>query len=127
MGRVLVVEDNALVTDAMRVLIEAAGYEVDTATSVEEAVARCRDWRPALMLLDLTLPDGNGLDALRRASAEGCAPAVTVALTGHDEPAVVQRCREAGCREVLLKPVPARELMARVAEWMADASSPSSP
>lgn len=125
--RVLVVEDNALVTDAMRVLIEAAGYEVVTATTVDEAVSRCSEARPTLMLLDLSLPDGSGLDALERVTEGGCVPPVTVALTGHDDPAMVRRCRDAGCREVLLKPVPARELMARLPEWMAEAAGETPP
>ena len=125
MGRVLVVEDNALVTDAMRVLIEAAGHEVETAATVAEAVSRCSASPPALMLLDLTLPDGHGLDALARVMSGGCGPRITVALTGHDDPAIARRCRDAGCVEVLVKPVPARELMSRLAEWLADADDPS--
>jgi CheY-like chemotaxis protein len=46
-------------------------------------------------------------------------PATTVALTGHDDPVLTARCRAAGCRDVLLKPVPARELLARTADWLA--------
>jgi CheY-like chemotaxis protein len=45
-------------------------------------------------------------------------PALTVALTGHDDPLTVQRCKAAGCREVLLKPVPVRELLRRASEWL---------
>ncbi len=118
MGLILVVEDNALVVDAMRALLEATGHEVSTASSVEETVERCRERMPSLMLLDITLPDGSGLDALARLAADVGCPPITVALTGHDDPALTRACREAGCRAVLLKPVPARELMRLVREWV---------
>ncbi len=118
MGHILLVEDNALVTDAMRVLLESAGHNVATAASVQETVDRCRERMPALMLLDITLPDGSGLDALAQLSADGGCPPITVALTGHDDPALTRACHGAGCRRVLLKPVAARELMRLVGEWM---------
>ena len=41
------------------------------------------------------------------------------ALTGRDDPAVVARCVEAGCKTVLLKPVPARDLLRMCKEWLA--------
>ena len=51
--------------------------------------------------------------------ARGALPRVTVALTGHDEPAIVALCRAAGCKEVLLKPVPTKELLRMAREWLA--------
>ena len=115
--RVLVVEDNPLVTGALTILLESDGHQVRAAASVADAVARGREGPVDVMLLDLTLPDGDGLLALQSLQAAGQAPAVTIALTGHDDPITVARCEAAGCRAVLLKPVPARELLARVAEW----------
>ena len=121
MSVVLVVEDNALVTDAVRVLLESCGHEVVTAGTVEDAVSQVEEHRPLLVLLDLTLPDGSGLDALQRYSTAADYPVITVALTGHDDPGLRKKCLAAGCRDVLLKPVPARQLMARVSEWVAEA------
>jgi CheY-like chemotaxis protein len=92
---------------------------VRIADSVEAAIDACADEHADLMLLDLTLPDGDGLSVLAAAAEMGRLPATTVALTGHDDPAVTARCRAAGCRDVLLKPVPARELLARAADWLA--------
>jgi CheY-like chemotaxis protein len=71
------------------------------------------------MLLDLTLPDGDGMRVLQTLAADGLAPRVTVALTGRDDPDTVQRCLDAGCAAVLGKPVPIRELLRRMAEWTA--------
>jgi CheY-like chemotaxis protein len=44
---------------------------------------------------------------------------VTVALTGRDEPEMARRCYELGCVDVLVKPVPARELLRRADGWLA--------
>jgi CheY-like chemotaxis protein len=119
MARILVVEDDAMVIDALRILFESAGHEVLAAGAARQAVERCVEDRPDVMLLDLTLPDGDGLMALREATERGAAPPVTAALTGHDDPVVVERCLRAGCREVLVKPVPIAVLVAKVREWTA--------
>lgn len=121
MSVVLVVEDNSLVVDAMRVLLESGGHDVVTAGTVADTIAQVRERLPVLVLLDLTLPDGSGLDALREYAGTAARKPITVALTGHDDPGLRKKCLEAGCREVLLKPVPARELMAHVNGWMAEA------
>jgi DNA-binding response OmpR family regulator len=112
LARILVVEDNFDVGDAMRMLLEAGGHQVRVAITVGDAIRACDDQPVDLMLLDLTLPDGEGLEVLARAAVP---PAVTVALTGWDEPAIIARCRAAGCRDVLVKPVPARTLLALTA------------
>lgn len=116
---VLIVEDHPLAADALRLLFEAVGYRSRIAGSVAEAVAACASHRADLMLLDLTLPDGDGLGVLSQTAAAGTAPRVTVALTGHDGRELTERCRQAGCLAVLLKPVPARELLGFAAQWVA--------
>jgi DNA-binding response OmpR family regulator len=116
---ILVVEDNALAAGALQALLESDGYVVRIADSVEAAIDACTGEPTDLMLLDLTLPDGDGLSVLAAAAEMGRLPKTTVALTGHDDPEVTARCREAGCHDVLLKPVAARELLARAAMWLA--------
>ena len=104
-------EDSPLVTDALRVLFTAAGYEVDAAASVAEAVERGSEVAVDLMLLDLTLPDGNGLEVLDALRSRSSLPRSTLAMTGHNDTGSRRRCLEAGCAEVLLKPVPIAELL----------------
>ena len=110
-------EDNALITSALRLLFEETGHRVTIAATVAEAIASGLAEPVDLMLLDLTLPDGDGLSALVALREAERAPRVAVALTGHDNPQVRRRCLDAGCREVLLKPVPTRELLAKVRGW----------
>ena len=115
---VLVAEDNDLVAGAMRVLFEETGHRVSTTPSITATVAVATSEPVDLLLLDLGLADGDGLEVLAQLKEHGAMPRVAVALTGRDEPEIVARCRAMGCADVLLKPVPARQLLAKVREWV---------
>ena len=117
-SHVLVVEDSALVTSALRLLLEATGYQVSAAANVRDAVTTVRTLHPDVMLLDVTLQREDGLDVLRELERTSDAPRVSVALTGHDTPEVRERCLAASCREVLVKPVSAAELTAHIDAWL---------
>lgn len=119
-AHILIVDDSALVTDALRLLFEESGFDVSVAGSVQEAVAAASSRRVDVMLLDLTLPDGDGLAALSALRARDAEPRVTAALTGHEAANVAARCVAAGCRAVLVKPVPIADLVARVRAWTAE-------
>jgi DNA-binding response OmpR family regulator len=116
-SHVLVVEDNALVSGALRILLESADHRVSTAASVAESMGLATADVPTLALIDLTLPDGDGLALVAPLFAAGCK--TVIALTGHDDPETRERCLASGCADVLVKPVPARELLNRVARWLA--------
>ena len=115
---VLVAEDNTLVADAMRLLFEETGHRVTTAGTIVDVVHAAASDPVDLLLLDLGLADGDGLDVLDQLRARDAMPRVSVALTGRDEPDVIARCRAAGCREVLLKPVPVGEMLRKSREWL---------
>ena len=119
---VLVAEDNTLVADAMRLLFEETGHRVTTAGTIADVVRAAANDPVDLLLLDLGLADGDGLDVLDQLRGREAMPRVSVALTGRDEPDVIARCRAAGCRDVLLKPVPVGELLRRSREWLNGAS-----
>jgi CheY-like chemotaxis protein len=113
---VVIVDDSELVTEALAALLDALGYRSATAHDVAGAVATARDLRPDALLLDLTLPDGEGLDVLAALAADGTPVPLAIALTGHDDPATAARCRAAGCRAVLVKPVRAADLVRTLAD-----------
>lgn len=117
-AHVLVVEDSALVTSATRILLEDAGFRVSTAATLSEAQRIAESDPPAAILLDLRLPDGDGLSLLARLRGAGAPAPVVVALTGRDEPEVRARCLRAGCIEVVLKPVDVRTLAGRIRSWL---------
>lgn len=100
-------------------LFEATGHKVSIAATVAEATVAIETTHPDLVLLDLTLPDGDGFSVLRRLHDHECPLPVVVALTGHDDPEIAERCTELGCREVLVKPMSPRLLIARTGELLA--------
>ncbi len=115
----LVAEDNQLVCEAMRVLFGETGHRVSIAGHVAEIVDIAASDPVDLLLLDLGLADGDGFDVLAALRVRNVVPRVVVALTGRDEPEIIARCTEEGCAAVLLKPVPARELLRVTAALMA--------
>jgi DNA-binding response OmpR family regulator len=118
LNRVLVVEDSDLITSALKIVLESSGYEVSIARTAAEATDIAAAISPDMMLLDLTLPDGDGLSVLNDLAASGVSPPVTLAITGEDDDVTRARCIAAGCSDVLLKPVPIRELIRIIAERM---------
>ena len=112
--RILIVEDSQLVTEAFSILFTEAGYEVDSAATVAEAIERGASKGVDLILLDLSLPDGDGLEVLEALRKRGRLPHTTLAMTGDNDSKTRRKCLEAGCAEVLLKPVPIAELLRHI-------------
>lgn len=111
---VFIVEDSALVTDALELLLEEAGYRVTIARSIADATSHFADSPVDVLLLDLGLPDGDGLGLLDALRDRTLLPDAIFALTGHDDATTRQRCVAKGCSGVLVKPVPIAELLLRV-------------
>ena len=129
---VLLVEDSARVVDALRLLLEETGHRVSAAFNVRQAVDVASAEHPDIILLDLSLGREDGLDVLGELSRTDNLPPVAVALTGHDNPETRERCIEAGCLDVLTKPISALQLPSLIRGWLAgrrvgDAGSPSDP
>jgi DNA-binding response OmpR family regulator len=118
-ARILIVEDSRLVTDAFEILFREAGYEVDSARTVAEAIERAEIKPVDLMLLDLTLPDGNGLEVLDALRRHGRVPPATLGMTGDSDPETRRKCLEAGCAAILVKPVPIRDLLRQIERLLA--------
>jgi len=117
--RILIVEDSPLVTDAFSVLFTEAGYDVDVAGTVAEAVERGTDAPIDLRLLDLSRPDGAVLEIMEALRKRACLPRATLAMTGHSDGKSRRSCLEAGCADVLVKPVPISELLRQIERHLA--------
>jgi two-component system CheB/CheR fusion protein len=83
--RILIVDDDADVRESLGVLLELDGHQIAYAHDGEEAIRREAEFEPALVLLDLGLPDIDGHDVARRIRARG-SHARIVALTGSSGP-----------------------------------------
>ncbi len=118
-ARVLLVEDSPMISGALRLLLETGGFDVTIATTAAEAVESGLRERVDVLLLDITLPDGDGLSVLETLDARGMKPGATYAMTGHSDQATRDRCIAAGCDDILLKPVPVQQLLRIVSEAVA--------
>lgn len=120
---ILLVEDDPLLRNAFRLLLEDAGYEVREAGSAGEAFASIA-WRtPSLVLLDLGLPDRPGLEVARVLTDDPDTRHIpVVALTGRVGADEQRACFEAGCKYYLTKPIEPRELIRRLPTIIAKAS-----
>ena len=117
-GRILLVEDHADTARAMSRVLLGLGYEVKVAHSVKEAIALADQEGFDLLLSDLGLPDGTGLELVRHIQARWPMPAVALTGFGMDED--VARSREAGFSAHLTKPVNFQKLQATIRQAMAE-------
>ncbi len=117
--RILLVEDDSLLREAFRMLLQEAGYDVREAASAAEALAAVENALPDLVLLDLGLPDRPGLEVARELTTrEATRDIPVVALTGRSGAEERRRCIEAGCTDFLPKPVEPFELLRRVPDLL---------
>jgi two-component system cell cycle response regulator DivK len=106
MARALVVDDNPINVDLAMFVLVAQGFEVECAGSAEEAVACARSFRPDVILMDIQMPDLDGLEAVRRLRADPAMQDVTViAFTAYAMKGDEQKLRAAGCDGYIAKPI----------------------
>ncbi|MBV8530708.1 MAG: response regulator transcription factor [Candidatus Eremiobacteraeota bacterium] len=111
--RVLVVDDEPQIAEVIESYLEREGLIVEACGSIRDALAALERFAPDILVLDVTLPDGSGLDVLRVA----CAPEArvpTIMLTGRTDEADRVVGLELGADDYVTKPFSPRELAARV-------------
>jgi PAS domain S-box-containing protein len=113
--RVLVVDDAHANRHLVRTLLEQRGHEVATENDGEAALARLSSERPDVVLMDVSLPGIDGLEATRRLrmkeSTLASPPLPVIALTAHTMEGDREECLAAGMNAYLSKPVDAHELI----------------
>ncbi|MCW5877111.1 MAG: response regulator transcription factor [Anaerolineales bacterium] len=110
--KVLVVEDDPAIQDALSYNLTREGYEVLTAADGAQALAVAREQRPDLVVLDLMLPELDGFDVTRTLRKESSVPILM--LTARDDEIDRVLGLELGADDYLTKPFSMRELLARV-------------
>jgi two-component system KDP operon response regulator KdpE len=108
----LVVEDEPQMRRFLRTSLANHGYRVVEATSGEEALTLARSHNPELVLLDLGLPDKDGLDVARKLREWMTAPIIVVSARGQEDDKV--KALDEGADDYLTKPFGTGELMARI-------------
>ncbi len=109
---VLVVEDEPQMRRFIRASLTSHGYRLVEAERASEAVALATSHNPELMLLDLGLPDGDGLDLTRQLREWSRVPIIVISARGREEDKVT--ALDAGADDYLTKPFGVNELLARM-------------
>jgi two-component system KDP operon response regulator KdpE len=110
--RILVVDDEAHILRALRTTLRAAGYDVETAASVEEALTAAAARPPEAVILDLVLPDGSGTDVARELRTWTDAPVIVLSAVGEERQKI--EALDAGADDYVTKPFSVDELLARL-------------
>jgi two-component system, OmpR family, KDP operon response regulator KdpE len=110
--RVLVVDDEPQILRALRIILRDAGFEVLQAATAEEALDAAALRPPAAAIIDLVLPDGDGIEVATALRAWSKMPIIVLSAVGEEEEKV--RALEAGADDYVTKPFGPRELVARL-------------
>jgi two-component system KDP operon response regulator KdpE len=110
--RVLVVDDEPQIRRSLRVALRANGYEVEEAATGEAALEQAATRLPELVILDLSLPDIDGVEVCRRLREWTQLPVIILSANGEDEAKV--RALDEGADDYVTKPFSVLELLARM-------------
>ncbi|MCL4395062.1 MAG: response regulator transcription factor, partial [Chloroflexi bacterium] len=123
-ARILVVDDEPAIRRAVITILSHQGFQVEAAETGEQALAAHANRRPDLILLDLGLPDIDGLDLIKQIRGADNTPIVVLSVRGaeHDKVAALNR----GADDYLTKPFGVEELLARIRVALRHAARPSS-
>ena len=111
-ARILIVEDEADIRRFIRLTLDSAGYEAYEADSVKRGLIDAGTRRPDLVIVDLGLPDGDGVDLIRDLRTWSAIPIVVLSARSTESDKIA--ALDAGADDYLVKPFGAGELMARV-------------
>ncbi len=110
--RVLVVDDEPQILRGLRIILRDAGFDVVQAATAEEALDQAALRPPAAAIIDLVLPDGDGIEVTRSLREWTQMPILVLSAVGEEDAKV--RALEAGADDYVTKPFGARELVARL-------------
>jgi two-component system, OmpR family, KDP operon response regulator KdpE len=111
-SRVLVVDDEPQIVRGLRVILTNAGYRVDEATTKREALDAVSVRPPDAIVLDLVLPDGDGIEVCTEIRRWSQVPIVVLSAVGDERQKV--RALDAGADDYVTKPFGSEELLARM-------------
>jgi two-component system KDP operon response regulator KdpE len=111
-ARVLVIDDEIQIGRAVRAGLASSGFSVEWAATGKEGMERIAQWRPDVVLLDLTLPDIDGLEVCRQLREWSQVPIIVLSVRAADADKIA--ALELGADDYLTKPFSMGELLARI-------------
>jgi len=119
-GRILVVEDEPQLLQAITIRLTAAGFNCETAVNGKEALAKLGDWVPDLIIADLLMPEMDGYTLVQHLKANPRTAAVPIiVLTAVPDHVLARRAEELKGTCVLHKPFETNELLATLRTMLA--------
>jgi len=117
--RILVVDDDARIRSLFSNILGRAGYMVETARTGKEALEKIRKENPNVLLLDVQLPDSNGIELLTTSDNH---ETVKIIVTGFSTEEVGKKAADFGADDYLVKPVQPKELLDTIRDRLAAVS-----
>ena len=111
-NRVLVVDDEPKITEVLKLYLEREGFQVAIAADGKQALERAASYKPDIIILDLNLPDIDGLEVCRSLRKQSNMPIIMLTGRGEEVDKIVGL--ELGADDYVTKPFSAREVVARV-------------
>jgi len=111
-ARILIVDDDPAILRSVRRALDAHGYRVETRDRAGDAVTAVHDFHPEVVLLDLVLPDGDGIGVCRAIRISDAVPIIVLSAVGDDRRKV--EALDEGADDYLTKPFSMDELLARI-------------
>lgn len=121
MAKVLIADDAAFIRMKLRKVLEELGLEVIEAANGAEAVQQFRTHQPDLVLMDITMPEMDGLSALKVIVAQN-ASARVVMVSALGQESVVMQALQAGAKDFVVKPFQPDQIKQVIRRWLQDAS-----
>lgn len=112
LGKILVVDDDENICEIINMYLKSSGYTTQTAATGKEAKQQYMDFNPDLILLDVMIPEIDGIDILKWIRKEGEKPVIMITAKGDTFDKVL--ALELGADDYIVKPFEPKELMARV-------------
>jgi two-component system, OmpR family, KDP operon response regulator KdpE len=109
---VLVIEDEPQIRRLIQLTLESSGFRVHQASNGQEGLARSATDRPEAVVLDLGLPDMDGIEVLKQIRSRSTVPVLVLSVRNAEEDVI--SCLNAGADDYLIKPFRQGELVARV-------------
>ena len=122
--RILVVDDEPQITRVLRRSLTSHGYDIRSAADGESALETFGDWRPDLVITDLSMPNVNGIELCRRLRKLSAVPIVVLSVKGEEKTKV--EALDAGADDYVTKPFGMDELLARIRAALRRTTEPQS-
>ena len=110
-------DDESILNIHLEMLLKASGYEVDIAMNGKEAIEKARQSRPSLVLMDLVMPRGDGLEATRNMT-EMWPEVPIIIITALNKKKLLSEAMQAGARDYMLKPFENYSLLSLIDKYL---------